>query len=89
MENKNINDFVKASEHKVKIYNIINNKNLPENCYLYQSTDNSLINQLRTLTVELLIHPEWYMYFGNIKQILEKNCNNYTLHSINEIIKHF
>jgi len=83
----NINNFVKASEHKIKIYNIINNKNLPYNFYVIENTDNSLIHQLRTLIIELLIHPEWYIFFGNLQEVLKKNSNTFTILSVNEILQ--
>jgi len=80
-------NFIEATQHKYKINNILNNKNLPVNFYVIEYTDNTLIHQLRTLIIELLIHPEWFMYFGTLQQILKKNCNTFTICSINEILQ--
>jgi hypothetical protein len=80
-----LENFVRASELKIKIFNIINNKNLPENFY---NVNNNLVYELRKLIVELLIHPELFQFFGkNIHGVLNKNKNNFSLTSINEIIQ--
>ena len=80
---------LKASEHKQKIENILNNKDLPDNYYNYVNTQNNLIHMLRTLTVELLIHPEWFKFFKKIEPLLKKNCNTFTVVSINEILENY
>ena len=85
----NLSDFVKASEHKLKIENILNDKNLPENYYSIEYTQDILIHKLRTLTVELLIHPEWYKFFKNIEPLLKKNSNIFTVSSVNEILRNY
>jgi len=85
----NLSDFVAASEHKLKMENILNDKNLPENYYSIDYTQNTLITNLRTLTVELLIHPEWFKFFKNIEPLLKKNCNSFTISSVNEILRNY
>jgi hypothetical protein len=85
----NLSDFVKASEHKQKIENILNNKDLPENYYSIEYTQHSLITNLRTLTVELLVHPEWFKFFKKIEPLLKKNCNTFTVVSVNEILRNY
>ena len=88
MDNINLRDFTSASEHKQKILNILSNRNLPDDYYLVHYTDNKLIHTLRGLIVELMLHSEWFIFFGKkINDILKNNCNDFRVSTVNQILK--
>jgi hypothetical protein len=88
MDNLNLDHFTSASEHKQKIMNILSNRNLPDNYYLVNYTDNKLIHALRGLIIELMLHSEWFIFFGKeLNEILKNNCNDFRVCVVNKILK--